>query len=67
VQIAVLPCLDSGLYVASRMVFALASGDDAPAALIKLQARRAGAVAGNTTPSPGCREDYVFWCANYGK
>jgi L-asparagine transporter-like permease len=37
---AVLSCLNSGLYVTSRVLFALASRDDAPQSLVALSGRR---------------------------
>jgi gamma-aminobutyrate permease len=37
---AVLSCLNSGLYVTSRVLFSLASHGDAPQALVKLNARK---------------------------
>lgn len=40
VLIAVLSCLNSGLYVTSRVLFSLAAHGDAPQALVKLNARR---------------------------
>ncbi len=42
---AVLSCLNSGLYVTSRVLFALAANGDAPQALIKLNARKVPARA----------------------
>jgi len=36
---AVLSCLNSGLYTASRMLFVLAERDEAPAALVKISSR----------------------------
>ncbi|MDE2355220.1 MAG: amino acid permease [Alphaproteobacteria bacterium] len=42
---AVLSCLNSGLYVASRVLFTLAAHGDAPQGLVKLNARRAPARA----------------------
>ncbi len=42
---AVLSCLNSGLYVASRVLFTLAAHGDAPQALVKLNSRRAPARA----------------------
>lgn len=40
VLVAVLSCLNSGMYVTSRVLFALADKGDAPAALVALNARR---------------------------
>jgi AAT family amino acid transporter/GABA permease len=40
VLVAVLSCLNSGLYVTSRMLFGLASQGDAPRALVALDTRR---------------------------
>ncbi len=42
---AVLSCLNSGLYVTSRVLFALAAHGDAPSALVKLTRRRVPARA----------------------
>jgi GABA permease len=39
VLVAVLSCLNSGLYVTSRMLFGLAAKGDAPASMVKLDAR----------------------------
>ena len=40
VLVAVLSCLNSGLYVTSRMLFGLAAQGDAPRSLVALDARR---------------------------
>lgn len=40
VLVAVLSCLNSGLYVTSRVLFALAANGDAPQALVKLSRRQ---------------------------
>jgi gamma-aminobutyrate permease len=40
VLVAVLSCLNSGLYITSRMLFGLAAQGDAPRALVALDARR---------------------------
>src|SRR5918995_2505480 len=40
VLIAVLSCLNSGLYITSRMLFGLAAQGDAPRSLVALDARR---------------------------
>lgn len=45
VLVAVLSCLNSGLYVTSRVLFTLASHGDAPQALVKLNRRRVPARA----------------------
>jgi GABA permease len=45
VLVAVLSCLNSGLYVTSRVLFTLASKGDAPQALVKLSGRRVPARA----------------------
>ena len=39
IVIAVLSCLNSGIYVASRMLFSLARRGDAPKALLEVNAR----------------------------
>jgi L-asparagine transporter-like permease len=45
VLVAVLSCLNSGLYVTSRVLFTLAAKGDAPQAMVKLSARRVPARA----------------------
>jgi L-asparagine transporter-like permease len=41
ILVAVLSCLNSGVYVTSRVLFVLAAHGDAPASIVKLSARRA--------------------------